>query len=305
MKALVTGGAGFIGSNLATTLESKGHDVTILDNFSSGNYRNLVDFHGNVIIGDVTEQEALEKAKDVDIIFHEASITDTTITDDRIMLGQNLEGFRNVLNFAAARRIKVVFASSAGIYGKAKKVPYKEAGEYVPHNVYAYSKLAMERLARIFSAQHSIQIIALRYFNVYGPREYYKGKASSMIYQLYLQMKSGRRPRIFKFGEQERDQVYVKDIVDGTILAAKSDIDGFDVFNLGSGQATSFNRIVETLQKCMKSSLQADYFDNPYPDYQNKTLADLSKAKKGLGYQPTYDIRKGAAEFIKTMEGEL
>src|SRR3989338_4027010 len=268
MKALITGGTGFIGSNLAMTLQEKGCEVTILDNFLVGNYNNIIDFNGNVIVGDVTDANVLSKINDIDVVFHEASITDTTISDDKYMLYQNIEGFRNVLEFAVKRRIKVVFASSAGIYGNSKKVPYKESWNYRPLNAYAFSKLAMEKMAKFYSDKHSIPVIGLRYFNVYGQGEYFKGKAASMIYQLYNQIKSGKKPRVFKFGEQERDQVYVEDIVDGTILAGESSIEGFDMFNLGSGESVSFNKIIELLQKSLGTKYQTDYFDNPYAFYQ-------------------------------------
>jgi len=302
MKALVTGGAGFIGSNLAIELQKRGHEVTVFDNFSVGNFNNLLDFNGNVIVGDVTNPSDISKLKDIDMIFHLAAITDTTVTDDQFMLKQNIEGFRNILDFAVSRRIKVVFASSAGVYGNSKKVPYKEGWNYVPLNAYAYSKLTMEKIAKFYSDKHSIPIIGVRYFNVYGPGEYYKGKAASMIYQLYNQMKSGKRPRIFKFGEQERDQVYVADVVEGTILAAESKIKGFEAFNLGSGKSTSFNAIIENLQKNMKTNFEIDYFDNPYAFYQNHTAADISKAEKMIGYKPKYDAKKGIAEYVRILE---
>lgn len=302
MKALVTGGAGFIGSNLAIELQKRGHEVTVFDNFSVGNFNNLLDFNGNVIVGDVTNPLDISKLKDIDMIFHLAAITDTTVTDDQFMLKQNIEGFRNILDFAVSRRIKVVFASSAGVYGNSKKVPYKEGWNYVPLNAYAYSKLTMEKIAKFYSDKHSIPIIGVRYFNVYGPGEYFKGKAASMIYQLYNQMKSGKRPRIFKFGEQERDQVYVADVVEGTILAAESKIEGFEAFNLGSGKSTSFNAIIENLQKNMKTNFETDYFDNPYTFYQNHTVADVSKAEKMIGYKPKYDAKKGIAEYVGLLE---
>ncbi len=303
MKALVTGGAGFIGSNLALELQKRGHEVTVLDNFSVGNFNNLIRFNGNVVIGDVTTAEELSRIKDIDIIFHLASITDTTVTDDQFMLKQNIEGFRNVLELATARRIKVVFASSAGVYGNSKKIPYKEGWNYRPLNAYAFSKLAMEKIAKFYADKHGLSVLGVRYFNVYGPGEYYKAKAASMIYQLYLQIKEGRRPRIFKFGEQERDQVYVKDVVDGTILAGEGNIEGFEAFNLGSGKSTSFNTIIENLQKNLGTDLETDYFDNPYPFYQNHTVADISKTGKMLGYKPKYDAKKGIAEYVKVLEG--
>jgi ADP-L-glycero-D-manno-heptose 6-epimerase len=306
MKALVTGGAGFIGSNLAIALQEKGHEVTVLDNFTVGNFNNITGFNGNVVVGDVTVPASFSKITGVDVVFHEAAITDTTIADDRLMLFQNLEGFRNAVEFSVQRRIPLVFASSAGVYGNSKKIPYKEGWNYVPLSAYQFSKMAMEKMARFYSQKHSIPIIGLRYFNVYGPGEYYKGKAASMIYQLYLQIKANKRPRIFKFGEQARDQVYVADVVQGTLLAAEKalagEIRGADVFNIATGQSISFNRIIENIQKGLRTGLQTEYFDNPYPFYQNHTVADISKARKVLGYKPRYDGRKGIAEYVRILE---
>src|SRR3989338_4141964 len=280
------------------------NNISIEIYYIVGNYNNIIDFNGNVIVGDVTDANVLSKINDIDVVFHEASITDTTISDDKYMLYQNIEGFRNVLEFAVKRRIKVVFASSAGIYGNSKKVPYKESWNYRPLNAYAFSKLAMEKMAKFYSDKHSIPVIGLRYFNVYGQGEYFKGKAASMIYQLYNQIKSGKKPRVFKFGEQERDQVYVEDIVDGTILAGESSIEGFDMFNLGSGESVSFNKIIELLQKSLGTKYQTDYFDNPYAFYQNHTMADISKARKNLNYKPKFDAKKGIPRYVQILEGE-
>jgi ADP-L-glycero-D-manno-heptose 6-epimerase len=305
MKALITGGAGFIGSNLAMELQSRGYEVTILDNFSKqGSYNNLLEFQGDVIVADVTDPSWNLKVKDIDMIFHLASVTDTTITDDHEMLRQNIDGFRNVLEFALARRIKVVFSSSAGVYGNSKKIPYKETTLPMPLNVYAYSKQCMERIAATYVKKHSLPIVALRYFNVYGPKELFKGKSSSMIFQLYNQIKSGKRPHIFKFGEQERDQVYVEDVVAATILASQKDVGKFDVFNIGSGQSVSFNTIIEHIQKELGTDLKTEYLDNPYNFYQNHTLSDISKAKSILGYKPKYDAKSGIKKYIGILEGK-
>src|ERR1700753_3144096 len=161
MRILVTGGAGFIGSNIAKRLEADGHHVVVLDNFFSASFSNLVDFHGEVVSG---EHVAEEPCGGCDVIFHQASITDTTVTDQLFMMRNNVEGFRHVLAWAARWNSRVVWASSAAVYGNLP-APNKLSDTPNPLNVYGYSKLAMERLAHIWAEEHTkLPIIGLRYF---------------------------------------------------------------------------------------------------------------------------------------------
>ncbi|HBB67170.1 MAG: ADP-glyceromanno-heptose 6-epimerase [Elusimicrobia bacterium GWA2_56_46] len=301
MRYLVTGGAGFIGSNLAFALcgERKAK-VTVLDNFSSGNFKNLIGFEGEIISDDIQSDAWFRKAGPVDAVFHEAAVTDTTIHDQKKMMDVNVEGFRNVLRFALENGVKrVVYASSAGVYGNGE-CPMKEGQPPVPENVYGFSKAMMDNAAREFAAAHTdMTLVGLRYFNVYGPREYYKGSAASMIYQLYLQMKAGKRPRIFKFGEQMRDFVYVKDIVRANLSAL--DAEKSCVVNAATGTPENFNRVIDCLNKAMGTDLSPEYFDNPYGFFQLKTQADLRHAKAYLNYRPEWNLENGIADYI----GEL
>jgi ADP-L-glycero-D-manno-heptose 6-epimerase len=145
-------------------------------------------------------------------------------------------------------------------------------------------------------------IIGLRYFNVYGPREAHKGVPASMVYHLSRQMKAGQRPRIFKQGEQKRDFVYVKDIVEGSIRALEAKQSG--IYNLGSGQARSFNELVDVLNRSLGTDLKADYFENPHAHYQNFTQADLTRVREGLGYEPKYTLETGVADYMKWLYPE-
>ena len=144
-------------------------------------------------------------------------------------------------------------------------------------------------------------IIGLRYFNVYGPREAHKGVPASMVYHLAKQMKSGQRPRIFKHGEQKRDFVYVKDIVDGSIRALNARSSG--IYNLGSGQARSFNELVDVLNKCLGTKLQPDYINNPHAHYQNFTEADLTKVRGALGFEPRFPLEAGVKDYMEWLYG--
>ena len=156
----------------------------------------------------------------------------------------------------------------------------------------------MDNLAnRVANGVSGWIIVGLRYFNVYGPREAHKGTPASMIYLLSRQMKAGQRPRIFKHGEQQRDFVYVKDIVAGSILALQAKESG--IYNLGSGQARSFNELVDILNRSLGTDLKPDYIDNPHAHYQNFTQADLTRVRQSLGFEPKYPLEAGVADYMR------
>lgn len=301
-KYLVTGGAGFIGSNIAKTLEAEGHEVAVLDDFSkNGHFKNLIGFKGDVITCDLFTSVPHDMY--FDAIFHEAAITDTTVMDQKVMMEQNVEAFKNLLEFAAENDIKkVVYASSAATYGNGP-VPNVETQPTHPENVYGFSKVIMDNVARQFAEDNNdMKIIGLRYFNVYGPGEYHKGKMASMVYQLYNQMKAGQRPRVFKHGEQQRDFVYVKDIVKINMCALKNGKET-GVFNAATGVPRDYNDIIACLNKELGTNLEPEYIDNPYPFFQLKTQADITKSKEKLGYEPDYTLEKGIADYVAILEG--
>ncbi len=300
-KYLVTGGAGFIGSNIAKTLEAQGHEVTVIDDFfKNGHFKNLIGFKGNVIAADLFEY--LPENDYFDAIFHEAAITDTTVMDQKQMMEQNVEAFRNLLNYAAENEIpKVIYASSAATYGNGA-VPMKESQPTHPENVYGFSKVIDDNVARLFSHDHQdMKIIGLRYFNVFGPGEDYKGKMASMVYQLYNQMKAGQRPRVFKYGEQMRDFVYVKDVVKANLCALQNGKETA-VYNCATGIARSYNDVIKCLNKELGTNLEPDYIDNPYPFFQNKTEADMNLAWEKIGYKPDFTLETAIADYVKILE---
>ncbi|MDP3920279.1 MAG: NAD-dependent epimerase/dehydratase family protein [Candidatus Omnitrophota bacterium] len=297
-NVLVTGGSGFIGSNLTFELEKRYPEarLTVIDDFRGSSFKNLLGTQSDVLAYNVAERDWLEAVADkpFDVIFHLASITDTTILDEKKMMFDNVEGFRNILNLAVAKKADVVFASSAGVYGS-QDTPMREADGGKPNNVYGFSKWAMENLALTYEGK--LKIVGLRYFNVFGPRETFKGAASSMIYQLALQMMAGKQPRIFKFGEQRRDFVYVKDIVEATIKARDSSSN--TVCNVGTGASTSFNEVIEAINEALGTTYEPCFFDNPYNFYQNFTEADMSHTKKSLGFKIQYSTREGILDYVR------
>ena len=298
MRALVTGGAGFIGSNLALRLCEEGHAVAVLDDFSVGHFENLRDFPGDVVAADIREPHGWrERVGKVDVVFHEAAITDTTVTDQREMMRVNVEAFRDLLEWAAARGVKrVVYASSAGVYGDGP-VPMRETAPPRPLNVYAFSKRVMESVARDFAKRHPrMAVVGLRYFNVFGPREKFKGKAASMFYQLAEQMRAGRRPRIFEFGEQYRDFIYVRDVVEANVLAAAKAPSG--VYNVCTGRKTTFNEMIECLNAVLKTKFSPDYFKNPYSFFQQETLGDPGAAARAFKFSARYSVRRAVEDYF-------
>src|SRR3989344_1522859 len=278
MKCLVTGGAGFVGSNLVLELKKEGHEV--------------VTPHI-----DIAEEEVVDE---FDAIFHQAAITDPRYAGVETF-SKNIRGFTSMVALAKRCGAKLVYASSAGVYGNGT-LPMQEDQEKKPFTPYAESKLKMdERAAELFNSMH---IVGLRYFNVFGPRENHKGRAASMIYHLREQMVRGERPRIFKFGEQKRDHVYIKDVVRANILALST---SSDVYNVGTGIATSFNDVAKTLNDVLGGNLEAEYIDNPYEEYQGNTQADTIKAREHLKFEAQWNFKdavKDYHEFLAKSKGD-
>lgn len=305
MRFLVTGGAGFIGSNLARRLGADGHDVTVTDLFVGGGYSNLVDFNGDVLTLDgPTDVASMRNLGPFDVIFHQAGITGVVSVEgsdlslghaQHTLMRNNVETFRAILDWAADSKARIVWASSCSIYGRGP-VPMRESQPPDPLNVYAFSKLTMERLAMRRSARLAHPIVGLRYSNVYGPGEDHKGKLASMVHQLAKQMRAGHRPRIFTAGEQKRDFVYIDDAVDANLKALNCKRSS--VFNVGAGRAWTFNQLVTELNRALKTRLEPEYFDNPYGFTQDWTQVDLSESRQHLGYEPRFDLARGIDTYL-------
>jgi ADP-L-glycero-D-manno-heptose 6-epimerase len=295
VRIAVTGGAGFIGSNLVRRLAREGHDTVAIDDFSSAHWSNLVDYGGDVLTADTySDSDTLRKIGKFDIIFHQASITDTTVLDQKKMMQNNVEAFRHILDLAVETGARVVWASSCSIYGQGA-VPMRESQPPNPLNVYAFSKLQMERLARLYEKKLKHPIVGLRYSNVYGPGEAHKGKFASMIHQLAKQMRGGNRPRVFEFGEQKRDFVYIGDVVEANVKAMSARSSGH--FNAGAGASWSFNDVISELNRVLGTKLEPEYFKNPYSFTQDWTQTDLAESMRVLGYKPQYDLRRGIEAY--------
>lgn len=308
-KILITGGAGFIGSNLVKTILQEWPDaeILILDAFVNGHFKNLIGFKGELFAGDLTDDKSLNllKARPFDFIFHQGAITDTTIHNQKKMIEANTNSFSFLLDLAEKNHAPLIYASSAAVYGNSPAPNRVGVGE-IPENIYGYSKYLMDEMTRAYFKRNpkpEHPLVGLRYFNVYGPGEYYKGKMASMILQLALKMRRDITPRLFKFGDQRRDFVFVDDVVQANLKAATANASG--IFNVGSGVSRTFNEIVAILNDTLGTTHFIEYFDNPYTFYQNNTCADIRETKEKLGYSPQYSLEKGIQKTVEWLETSL
>lgn len=309
---LITGGAGFIGSNLAFYFQDNfpNSKVIIFDCFRSteifangnlmslGHYKNLEGFKGRVICGNINNQADLTLLSDYkfDFVFHQAAISDTRVFDQEIVLKTNVNSFYNLLAIAKKNRSTMVYASSAATYGNQPSP--QTVGKERPENPYGYSKYVMDQIANQYSNENpDLTIVGLRFFNVYGPREYYKAKTSSMVIQLGHQILDGKAPRLFIGSDQIfRDFIYIDDILQAIIKSCDPKKNG--TYNVGTGVSRSFQDISDILQKELEVDLGTEYFPNPYDGYQMHTQANIGSSKENLGFLPKVSLEQGIKSYV-------
>lgn len=310
---LITGGAGFIGSNLAFYFQENHPDtkVVVYDSFRSGetlsngnlksfgHFKNLIGFKGEVISGDINDPEGMKNLKDnykFDYIFHEAAISDTTALEQDLMIKTNVNAYKELLDMAVAHGANMIYASSAATYGNAPSP--QRVGREAPQNVYGFSKLSMDHLSREYMQKESISIVGLRYFNVYGPREYFKNTTASMVLQFGHQLLAGKNPRLFEDSDKIlRDFIYIEDIIQANIKAMHPAQSG--VYNVGTGKARSFQDIVDILQKELGTDYECEYIPNPFiGSYQFHTEADIETSRSELGYKPAYEMEDAIKAYV-------
>jgi len=311
-KILITGGAGFIGSNLALHLQKHypNSEIVIFDifrneeRFSNGNlksfghFQNLLEFKGEVISGDINSKDdlALLSKYRFNYIFHQGAISDTTVQDQKIMIETNVNAFRNLLDIAVSNSATMVYASSASTYGNAKSP--QRLGDESPTNIYGFSKLMMDNISYKYMKKYPrLRIVGLRYFNVYGKNEFFKGSTSSMILQFGLQILQGKNPKLFEGSDKIfRDFIYIEDVIQANMKALSG---RSGVYNVGTGKAQSFQNIVDILQKELKTDLKSVYIPNPYKSqYQFYTEADIFKTVLNLGYSPNFNLETGIKSYL-------
>ena len=318
---LITGGAGFIGSNLAFYFQDNypNSQIVVFDCFrndevfsngnpmSYGHYKNLIGFKGDVICGNINNKTDLLLLNNYkfDYIFHQAAISDTRVYDQEIVIRTNVNSFYELLEIAKKDDAVLVYASSAATYGNLPSP--QTVGKESPINPYGYSKLLMDQIAyRYVNENPDMTVVGLRFFNVYGSREYYKAKTSSMVIQLGHQILDGKAPRLFKGSDQIlRDFIYIEDVIQANIKACNPNNNG--TYNVGTSISRSFQDIADILQKELDTSLGTEYFDNPFDGYQLNTQADITSTKANLSFEPNFSLEEGIKSYIpeiKRLHGE-
>jgi nucleoside-diphosphate-sugar epimerase len=304
MKILITGGAGFIGSNLAREAVRRGWGVRVLDSFFLGSLKNLSGIADSIeIIKDAVDNEKTVDAatRGVDYIFHEAAVSSSQmfLRDPRIGVSVNVKGIINLLHSAHQNGVRrIIYASTSSIYGALPTPQREDIGIIKCPNQYAATKLASEYIAKAYTLEHGLETVGLRYFSIYGPGEEPKGEYANMVSQFLWDMKKGKRPVIYGDGNQTRDFVFVNDVVRANFLAMKKPVSG-EVFNVGSGKATTINTLVNLLNKCLGMTMEPVYVKNPIKNYVKHTLADTSKAKKLLKFEPRTPLKNGIEKLVE------
>ena len=306
-SVLITGGAGFLGSNLAHKLVKFEANVKIIDNFSSGKKENIAEILGDIelIEGDIRDTELVKKIlRDVNIVFHlaaipsvELSVKDPVLTND-INLVASIELFRLCGELGVKT---VVFASSSAVYGTPRELPITEDHPLTPISPYGIQKLASEHYGRIFAQKYGYNFIALRFFNIYGPRQDPNSPYAAVIPRFVDALMKGRAPVIFGDGHQTRDFVYVDDAVSALMLAGMCGKSG--IFNIASGKNTKIIDLANVLRNIIGG--REPRFDAPRPGDIRHSWADISLAASALKYKPVYMLEDGLKHYIDWYKSQV
>ena len=304
-KYLVTGGAGFIGCNLVRYILERGHDVVVVDNFSTGKRQNVADFIDKVefIEGDIRDRAVMDRAvKGVTAIFHEAALGSVprSVEDPQTSHDVNVNGTLTVLESARAAGVKrIIFAASSSAYGDQEESPKHEGMPPRPISPYAASKVACEGYMRAYAACYGLETLSLRYFNVFGAYQDPEGPYAAVIPAFISRILRGQRPIVFGDGEQSRDFCYIDNVCKANWLAANAPSERCDgtVLNIACNASTTLNEILALLRELLNTNIEAEYTD-PRPGDVKHSLADVSLAKKVIGYEPEVFFAEGLRKAI-------
>jgi nucleoside-diphosphate-sugar epimerase len=307
-RALVTGGAGFIGSHLADGLLERGWQVRVLDDFSSGREANVAHWNGHAELtrGDLRDRPLLAKLLDgVEVVFHQAAVPSVprSVAEPERTNDVNVTGTLGLLE--AARRAgvrRVVFASSSSAYGDTPVLPKVETMPPCPLSPYALQKYAGERYCQLFHRLYGLETVALRYFNVYGPRQNPNSEYAAVIPRFAAACLAGEPPTVFGDGEQTRDFTFVADAVAANLLAADAERAPGEVVNVAGGRRVSLNELLREIRSLTGAKVEARYQPARAGDVRD-SLADLSRARELLGFEPEVDLRSGLRRTLSYLAG--
>jgi UDP-glucose 4-epimerase len=295
MRFVVTGGAGFIGSNLVERLIKEGNEVIVIDNLHTGSLYNLKNLNIKFVKGDAGEIDRI--IDPIDGIFHLGIPSSSPMyKKKRELIYKAIEDWIKILEYATKNKIKIVLASTSSIYN-GNPVPWREDMQIIPTDFYTEVRYAMERIAKVYNDLYGTKVVALRLFSVYGEREEFKGEYANLVTQFILAALKGETIKVFGDGTQTRDFIYVQDVVEAFIKAMNSNID-FDIFNVGRGKSYSLNEVIAMVSRILDVELRVKYVENPIKNYVWHTLADTTKAEERLGFKAKVDLEEGIRKII-------
>ena len=301
---LVTGGAGFIGSHIVEALLKRGEKVRVIDNLSTGKIENIKPFLDRIefIQGDIRDLELLKDiTKDVKIIFHEAALPSVprSINDPISSNANNIDGTLNVLYAAKANGVRrVIYAASSSAYGDSDTLPKVESMMPNPLSPYAVTKYTGEMYCKIFYRIYGLETIALRYFNVFGPRQDPNSQYAAVIPKFIIAYLSGKSPTIYGDGEQSRDFTYIDNVVSANLSASEAKETHGEVINIACGKRITINQLSDIIKKELKSQINPIY-GNERPGDVKHSLADITLANKLINYKPIVDVYEGLQRTIE------
>lgn len=306
VRVLVTGGAGFIGSNLARALLARGDDVRVLDNFSTGNRGNLAGLEQDVelVEGDLRSYERVHAAvRGVEVVFHQGALPSVprSVQDPLTTTAVNVEGTLNVLLAARDEGVRrIVNASSSSVYGNGGALPRAESQLPDPISPYAVAKLAAERFCTSFSRVYAMEIVSLRYFNVFGPRQDPTSQYSAVVPRFLRAIAAGEPVTVYGDGEQSRDFTYVDNVIGANLLAADAAGVSGEIVNIATGGSTTVNQLAETIGRLLSRPVEKEFEPEREADVL-ASWADVEQARRLLGYEPRVDLEDGlgrTADFL-------
>jgi UDP-glucose 4-epimerase len=310
VKVLVTGGAGFIGSNVVRALLARGDDVRVLDNFSTGNRANLAGLGHDVelVEGELRSYERVHNAvRGVEVVYHLGALGSVprSVQDPLTSGAVNVEGTLNVMLAARDEGVRrVVFASSSSIYGNRTELPLREEMAPDPISPYGVAKLAAERYCVSFTrVYHSFETVVLRYFNVFGPRQDPRSQYAAVVPLFITAIAAGRPVTIFDDGEQSRDFTYIDNVVAANLLAANAEGASGRIFNISAGTPTTVNELADTIGRILGKDVERRY-EPPRPGDLRNSWADVNEAGRALGYQPSVTLEDGLRRTVDFLLGE-
>jgi len=306
VRVLVTGGGGFIGSNLVHGLLEQGHSVRVLDNFSTGNRANLDDVEADIelVEGELRSYERVHAAtRGVEVVFHQGALPSVprSVQDPLTTNAVNVEGTVNVLLAARDEQVRrVVFASSSSVYGNSGTLPRREDAAPDPISPYAVAKLAAERYCVSASRVYPLEAVALRYFNVFGPHQDPHSQYAAVVPKFIAAVAAGEPVPIYGDGKQSRDFTYIANVVEANLLAAEADGVSGAILNVATGRSATVDELADTIGGILGKPVEKEYLPARAGDVRD-SWADVSEARRLLGFEPTIGLEEGLRRTVDAL----